>query len=159
MPKTSRYATAMARARHQFARHSLDRVGSLAEVVQRAAVASGRSVTVTHTEELFDNFGSALTYNFTDRSVIVLRKQDEAFYRTRGLFHEVAHLLFGHPGCKVLQAAFDGSPPPDLPTVVRVDVNALYANDPEELEAEALAILISRHVLRPKHDFDERIFG
>lgn len=141
--------------------HGLSAAKTIADVIEIASSAAGRPVTVVRQNETFDNYGSAFTYNFPDRSVIVLREGDQSFYRTRGLFHEVGHLVFGHKGCSAFSGALDEADADERnwPRVVHANLRALYGNDPEELEAEGLAILIGRHLLKPRWGRDESIYG
>lgn len=54
---------------------------------------------------------TALWIEFKERSLILLRRHDPAYYRARGLFHEFGHIVFGHPACTALTGATDGSLP------------------------------------------------
>lgn len=149
------------RARQVFRRHGLASARTVQDLVRVAAEVSGKVVSVRDVDEPDLATVTALTYHFDNRSVIVLRERDDSYYRARGLFHEIGHILFGHSGCKLLTLQpqnTDTIDPPEV-WVSEANLTALYRDDPDELEAEALAALIGRHLLRPVFEADERVFG
>lgn len=149
------------RAMQVFRLYELASARTVQDLVRVAAEASGKVVSIRDVDE--PNLGTvtALTYHFNNRSVIVLRQRDDPYYRARGLFHEIGHILFEHPGCKLLTLQPQNTNTIDPPEVWVSEANltALYRDDPHELEAEALATLIGRHLLRPVFEADERVFG
>lgn len=149
------------RAGRVFRRYGLERARTVQDLVRVAADASGKAISIRDVDEPNLGVVTALTYHFENRSVIVLRERDDPYYRARGFFHEIGHILFGHPGCKLLTLQPQNTNAIDPPEVWVSEANltALYRDDPHELEAEALATLIGRHLLRPVFEADERVFG
>ncbi|MGW9159314.1 ImmA/IrrE family metallo-endopeptidase [Microbacterium sp. NPDC055665] len=129
-------------------------------MVEIASAAAGRPVRAVQREETYDNYGSAFTYNFPDRSVIVVRESDHSFYQLWGLFHEVGHLIFGHR-CSALSALYrsPNAEDDDWRQFVRRNRHAHFGKGFQELEAEALALLVGRHLLKSRWRRDEVVFG
>lgn len=96
----------------------------------------------------------AVLFPLPDRSMMILRKRDRNYRKARGLFHECAHLLFAHEECVVFSHLASTYSAP-LSSVPDPDVDRRFA---QESQAEALAVMIERHLSRPGFYHDEQVF-
>jgi hypothetical protein len=100
------------------------------------------------------------------RHRILIRKTDTPLYQRHVVLHELAHILFEHPGCKTARATAPAiavdltSAEVRARKVIATSSSEAAASDAVlEGEAEQLAFLLSRVLLRPKNHSDERVFG
>lgn len=109
---------------------------------------------------------TGLWVDTAERHRILIRKTDTPLYQMHVILHELAHILFEHPGCKTARATSPAVALDASSAVVRArKVIATNSDDSAvsdavlEGEAEQLAFLLSRVLLRPKNHSDERVFG
>lgn len=109
---------------------------------------------------------TGLWVDTVERHRILIRKTDTPLYQMHVVLHELAHILFEHPGCKTARATAPGVAFDATSAEVRARKVIASNSSPSavsdavlEGEAEHLAFLMSRILLRPKNDSDERIFG
>jgi hypothetical protein len=109
---------------------------------------------------------TGLWVDTAERHRILIRKTDTPLYQMHVVLHELAHILFEHPGCKTARATAPGVAIDATSAEVRARKVIASNSSPSavsdavlEGEAEHLAFLLSRILLRPKNDSDERTFG
>jgi hypothetical protein len=112
---------------------------------------------------------TALWVDFPDEAQILYRSTDTRLYQMHCILHELAHIALRHPGCNVL--GDDSSVASYRGTNGVVRGRLLEAGGLEDLEnvdgdrrilegeAEHLAHLLSRSLLRPRFREDEEVFG
>lgn len=158
--------SAIARASALFEHYKLGSVRSPEAMLDRVIAIGGKPIIVEKTDNPAVTRTTALWLEFKDHSKILLRAGDRPYYQVRGLYHEFGHILFGHPGCSGLAAdpsltkyAAGGSVRGRV--LLPDDHVSTQENDEaqRESEAEYLASLITRTLLRPIYLNDERVFG
>lgn len=132
-------------------------------MLDRVIQAGGKSITIHHSDNPALERTTALWIEYTDHSKILLRAGDRPYYQTRALHHEFAHILFQHPVCT--GSGIDEFSPPSGGKVhgrVLITPDSISPSNGlhrYEGEAEYLAGLITRTLLRPSYLDDERLFG
>lgn len=156
----------VARAQERLDHYDLSGVRGIPELTSKVSAATGKTITVEEVDDPVLVTTTALWIEFKDRSLILLRRHDPAYYRARGLFHEFGHIVFGHPACTALmndprmsRYAEGGGEVRGRVLISEANLPALYRNDVHESEAEAVAALIGRRLLRPRYEGDEEVFG
>lgn len=157
---------AITRANELFERYDLGSVRSPEAMLDRVIAIGGKPITIEKTDDPAVTRTTALWLEFPEYSKILLRSGDRPYYQVRGLYHEFGHIIFGHPGCAGLasdtaQARYAGG------SIVRArallpddyDPDTEIADAQTESEAEHLASLITRTLLRPIYRLEERVFG
>lgn len=159
-------AEIVARAQERLDRYNLSDVRGIPELTRKVSASTGKAITVEEVDDPVLVTTTALWIEFKDRSLILLRRHDPAYYRARGLFHEFGHIVFGHPACTALtndpqmaRYAAGGGEVRGRVLISEANLPALYRNDMHESEAEAVAALIGRRLLRPRYEGDEEVFG
>ncbi|HEU5223023.1 MAG TPA: hypothetical protein VFU07_05005 [Candidatus Lumbricidophila sp.] len=153
------------RAERLFNELDLGSVKSAFELTQRVAEVVGKPVRIEKHDNLVLSATTALTVDFPDYAAVLLRAGDKFYYQLRALHHEFGHLLFGHPGCpgelidSELRGMFAGGRVYGRMLLTEHESSPLLSEHEHEAEAEAMADLLTRALLRPEYLNDERVFG
>jgi hypothetical protein len=140
----------------------------LAYVVRRASEQLGKPIRIEAVgNEKWETLTALLVE--TDASAnILIRHDDSQLYQNHCILHELAHIIYNHPGCRTAKATAPAIAHSDFSDKVRGRILALQAGGFSEIEgasaviegeAESLAYLLARRLLRPRHQADERVFG
>jgi hypothetical protein len=157
------------RAEAQLERLNLPENVELPDIVRQVAVATRKRIDVEPVGDKDWENVTGLVLLSADSARILVRKSDPRWYQFHTVLHELSHVLFEHTGCTTLPVKHPGNhhvragqtvlargiATPDF----EVDLDF---RDPElvmEAEAEKLSQLLSRRVLRPRHERDEAVFG
>lgn len=155
-----------ARCAEIFRANGLGSPQSMDELVSLVSAISGKPVII---EPLGDERWEKLTalwVSYPDSDIVLVRSTDTELYRTHCILHELSHIICRHPGCSDLASAEVVQSLITSGCTVRGRV--LRPRDarvtPEhtatiEGEAENLARLIGRSLLRPRYAADEKSFG
>ncbi|TIH33798.1 hypothetical protein [Subtercola vilae] len=150
------------RAEQAFVKHGLSRIRTAEDLQQLVTEISGKPVELKLISDTNMKTTTALWIEDQRRHRIILRKQDRPLYRARGLHHEYAHIILGHPTCighvadpLIRRERTFGD------QTMSAAINADEAGDAAQWEGEAeyLAGLIARTLLHPIYLDDERLFG
>ncbi|MFC3297863.1 hypothetical protein [Clavibacter michiganensis] len=148
-----------------FAAHKLDVPRTVDDLVQVVSQISGKPVIIERLgDERWERL-TALWLAYPDQDVVLVRSTDSPLYQTHCVLHELAHIVYEHPGCA------DFATPGDVSTFVREGctvrgrrlepdtARVTTRHDTFEGEAESLARLLGRSLLRPRYLADEQAFG
>lgn len=153
------------RAHEIFEQYDLASARSPEALLDKVIAIGGKPIAVEKIDDPAVTRTTALWVEYDDRSKILLRAGDRPYYQVRGLHHEFAHILFGHPACTGLTADpalaryAEGGVLRGRVLVSHDDFSAAHGDAQHEGEAEFLGSLITRTLLRPIYVNDERAFG
>ncbi|RFA17749.1 hypothetical protein [Subtercola boreus] len=139
---------------------------NMEELVTRVSNISGKPVMIEPLgDERWETI-TALWVSYPASDLVLVRATDTHLYRTHCILHELAHIIYRHPGCSDLASAevvqsliSDGATVRGRvvnPQAVRV---ASERSETIEGEAENLARLLGRSLLRPRYAAGEKSFG
>ncbi|MBF4632693.1 hypothetical protein ITJ42_15850 [Clavibacter michiganensis subsp. phaseoli] len=153
------------RSAELFAAHKLDVPRTVDDLVEIVSRISGKPVLIERLgDERWERL-TALWLAYPDQDVVLVRSTDSQLYQTHCVLHELAHIVYEHPGCS------DFATPDDVTAFVqggytvrgrRIEPDAARVtshHDTCEGEAESLARLLGRSLLRPRYLADEQAFG
>lgn len=156
------------RSADKFASLDLAPDADLAYVVQRASEQLGKPIRIEAVgNEKWETL-TALLVETDESANILIRHDDSQLYQNHCILHELAHIVYNHPGCRTAKATAPAMAHSDFSDKVRGRILALESGGLTEIEgasaiiegeAESLAYLLARRLLRPRHQADERVFG
>ncbi|MDO4144115.1 hypothetical protein [Clavibacter michiganensis] len=148
-----------------FTVHKLDVPRTVDDLVQVVSQISGKPVLIERLgDERWERL-TALWLSYPEQDVVLVRSTDSPLYQTHCVLHELAHIVYAHPGCA------DFATPEDVSAFVRDGctvrgrrlepdtARVTTRHDTFEGEAESLARLLGRSLLRPRYLADEQAFG
>lgn len=140
----------------------------LAYVIRRAEERIGKPIRIEPVgNEKWETL-TALLVETDESANILIRHDDSEIYQNHCILHELAHIIYNHPGCRTAKATAPAMAHSDFSDKVRGRILALESGEATEVEgasaiiegeAESLAYLLARRLLRPRHQADERTFG
>lgn len=157
------------RSKERFSSLGLAPDADLDQVVQRVAEGLGKPIRIEAVgDEKWETL-TALLVETDDSANILVRHDDSQLYRNHCILHELAHIIYNHPGCRTAKATAPAIAHSDfsdrvLGRILELERGA-HLTDVDsaaaviEGEAESLAYLLARRLLRPRHHADERVFG
>ncbi|MGN7187540.1 hypothetical protein [Microbacterium enclense] len=162
--ENTRWRRAIKAAEALFLTNELGSARNIGELTKIVSAKTGKRITIDHVDGPDLAMTTALWVEFSDSSLIVLRAQDPAYYQARGLFHELGHILFQHPACEALGTAmradrYRGGHVRGRVLIPDHRQPTIYGNEQHEGEAEAMAKILGRHLLRARFDADDKMFG
>ena len=154
-----------ARSTAIFAANDLGVPRNMDELVGRVSEVSGKPVMIERLgDERWEKL-TALWLNYPDTDVVLVRSTDSVLYQTHCILHELAHILYGHPGCsdlastEAVQSLVGGGCTVRGRVLEPGNVRVVSRHGTIEGEAESLARLLGRSLLRPRYLADEQAFG
>ncbi|MBN9633270.1 MAG: hypothetical protein J0I18_22145 [Actinobacteria bacterium] len=156
------------RSAEKFSSLDLTPDADLSYVIRRAEERIGKPIRIEPVgNEKWETL-TALLVETDDSANILIRHDDSEIYQNHCILHELAHIIYNHPGCRTAKATAPAMVHSDFSDKVRGRILALESGELTEVEgasaiiegeAESLAYLLARRLLRPRHQADERIFG
>ncbi|PPF32453.1 hypothetical protein C5D04_10385 [Rathayibacter sp. AY1D2] len=163
------HAEVEARTAHAFEQHRFEDDQTLDALLEHVADLHGKPIHVDAIDDTDWETLTALWVDFPHEAQILYRSTDTRLYQMHCILHELAHIVLRHPGCNVL--GDDSSLASYRGTNGLVRGRLLETGGSEDLEnadgdrrilegeAEHLAHLLSRSLLRPRFREDEEVFG
>ncbi|NQX18260.1 hypothetical protein [Rathayibacter sp. VKM Ac-2857] len=163
------HADVEARTALAFEQHRFQDDQTLDALVEHVADLHGKPIHVDAIDDTDWETLTALWVDFPHEAQILYRSTDTRLYQMHCILHELAHIVLRHPGCNVL--GDDSSLASYRGTDGLVRGRLLETGSSEgienadgdrrilEGEAEHLAHLLSRSLLRPRFREDEEVFG
>lgn len=163
------HADVEARTAHAFEQNRFQDDRTLDALVEHVADLHGKPIHVDAIDDTDWETLTALWVDFPHEAQILYRSTDTRLYQMHCILHELAHIVLRHPGCNVL--GDDSSLASYRGTNGLVRGRLLETGGSKDLEnadgdrrilegeAEHLAHLLSRSLLRPRFREDEEVFG
>jgi len=148
---------------------SLPDHAGLPEIVSHVATVTGKKIDVEPIGDKDWETITGLVLQTDDSATVLVRRSDPRWYQFHTVLHELSHVVYGHTGCGTLPVVHPGHQhvragqtvlargvaSPDFDRLLDYSDRAAVM----EAEAERLPQLLSKVVLRPRHERDEAVFG